>query len=318
MKNRHLALVLTLFIGFIAKAQKTYIPDDTFEEHLIFAGYDSGPLDDSVYTANIDTITSLLFQFISLEDLTGIEDFAALEHLNFWGTDVTHLDLSNNLSLITVQAFDNPLVSVNLANNTSVKFVALGNNELTNLDVSNCTALETLSCGANKLTELDVSTSPLLRSLGCNDNKLTHLNVAHGNNEIITFFRAEDNPNLTCIQVDDVNYVNTNWNSNNGTFNYDAGVGFSEDCSVPISIKETTYSNAVEIYPNPVTNMIHLELEDQASYKLYTISGETVLHSGYLNAGKSTLDVSGLECGVYIFTALMENGKIVTKKVVKQ
>ena len=59
----------------------TFIPDDNFEQALINLGYDNY-LDDFVYTANIDTITSLDISSQSIANLRGIQDFISLTYLD--------------------------------------------------------------------------------------------------------------------------------------------------------------------------------------------------------------------------------------------
>ena len=52
-------ITIFLLIAFsVIFAQKTYVPDDKFEQALIDLGYDT-TLDDSVLTANISDVTSL-------------------------------------------------------------------------------------------------------------------------------------------------------------------------------------------------------------------------------------------------------------------
>ena len=51
-------LFLLLFLPMIGFGQQTYVPDDNFEQRLIQLGYDNA-LDDSVLTANINTITPI-------------------------------------------------------------------------------------------------------------------------------------------------------------------------------------------------------------------------------------------------------------------
>jgi len=69
-------LILLMALPFIGFAQQTYVPDDAFEQVLIWYGYDN-VLDDSVITANIDTVTVLNVSAADIYDLTGIEDFTA-------------------------------------------------------------------------------------------------------------------------------------------------------------------------------------------------------------------------------------------------
>jgi len=57
LKSYFLSALFFMFSASIF-AQKTYVPDDNFEQALIDLGYDNA-LDDSVTTANISGINSL-------------------------------------------------------------------------------------------------------------------------------------------------------------------------------------------------------------------------------------------------------------------
>ena len=74
-----------------------------------------------------------------------------------------------------------------------------------------------------------MSSNTALIWLQCYDNQLECLNVKNGNNTAFTYFNAGNNLNLTCIEVDDVNYSTTNW-----TF-IDLQVSFSTDCGIDCS-----------------------------------------------------------------------------------
>ena len=70
-------IAILLFITFsLVFAQKTYVPDDKFEQALIDLGYDT-TLDDSVLTSNISGVTTLDVENKSISDLTGIAAFVA-------------------------------------------------------------------------------------------------------------------------------------------------------------------------------------------------------------------------------------------------
>jgi len=58
---------------------------------------------------------------------------------------------------------------------------------------------------------LDLSTNPLITNLACNNNALTELNLQNGSNTELDSFNATGNANLTCVEVDNVAYMNTNW-----------------------------------------------------------------------------------------------------------
>ena len=215
---KKVAILLFITSSFVF-AQKTYVPDDKFEQALIDLGYDT-TLDDSVLTANISGVTSLNFAITAIKkrshgisDLTGIEAFVALEELNLWNNVLTSLDLSNN---------------------TALTRLVCRSNSLTSLDVSKNTALVALNCSWNQLTSLDVSKNTALTSLSCSFNQLTSLNMKNGLkigagvNDI--FLSAIEN-SLTCIETLDPVYADTNRVVGVfGTSTTDGGVTFSLSC----------------------------------------------------------------------------------------
>ncbi|MBJ2175885.1 chromosome condensation regulator RCC1, partial [Aureibaculum sp. A20] len=238
-------LLLVTYYGF---TQTTYVPDDNFEQALIDLGYDSGPLDDYVPTANINTVLFLSVSSKNISDLTGIEDFVALEELLCFNNQLSNLDISNNLALKELKCYSNNLTNLNVKNNTALTLLHCYYNDITALDVSYNISLEDLRCGNSLLTALDVtnninlqklivanaaltslnlSNNNLLEWLRCNDNELASLNIKNDNNTIITQFYANNNPNLTCIKVDDVTYSTSNWT------NIDTQTSFSVDCIPP-------------------------------------------------------------------------------------
>ena len=287
-------------------SQKTYVPDDNFEQALINLGYDT-VLDDSVITVNINLLNTLDVSFQNISDLTGIEDFSALTSLFCINNQLDSLDVSNNTSLdslvcinnqltsldvsqntvLTVFACDiNQLTSLDVSANTSLISLFCSDNQLTNLDVSQNTALTTLNCVSNQLTSLnlntntsltnlycydnslanlnvntntdlillkcynnlltslDVSNNIALTQLECNDNQLTSLDARNGIN-ISWSFIAMNNPNLSCIDVDDANWSTTNWTVTNGSI--DAQQYFSTNCSITQIQEQTTNKELLKV-----------------------------------------------------------------------
>ncbi|MBU2926980.1 T9SS type A sorting domain-containing protein [Winogradskyella psychrotolerans] len=216
----------TSFSEDCTPAPQTYVPDDNFEQALIDLGYDVGPLDDYVPTANINTVTSLNVGYKNISDLTGIEDFVALTGLGCIDNQLTTLDLSQNLVLETLAAANNELTAIDLSQNLALTSIALINNELTTLDISLNTALTIILIQDNLLTNLDVSQNNALIGLDAGNNQLATLNVKNGNNENFITFNTVGNPNLSCAEVDDPAYSTTNWT------NIDSQTSFSEDCSL--------------------------------------------------------------------------------------
>jgi Leucine-rich repeat (LRR) protein len=160
--------LIFLMLPLFTLAQKTYVPDDAFEQALINLDLDD-IFDDSVFTSAIDTVQILYLFNDGIADLTGIENF---------------------------------------------------------------TALTGLFCNDNQLTELDLSNNPNLFELNCRNNLLTRLDVRNGNNLGLWYFTATFNPDLYCIDVDEVANANANWEK-------DSGCVFFTDC-FPSSIKNYT------------------------------------------------------------------------------
>jgi hypothetical protein len=172
MKKAILSILLTLLFSCFTIAQTTTIPDANFEQALIDLGYDAGVPDGLVLINNIDTITVLDVGGLSIADLTGIEDFTALEVLLCRTNQLTSVDVSQNLTLINLQFYLNQLTTIELSQNT---------------------ALEVLNSWQNPLTSLDVSQNTALTTLFCENNQLTCLNVKNGNNPNLINFNAQFN-----------------------------------------------------------------------------------------------------------------------------
>tara|TARA_B100001758_G_scaffold247425_1_gene265192 strand:- start:71 stop:1474 length:1404 start_codon:yes stop_codon:yes gene_type:complete len=224
---------------------KTYVPDNNFEQKLINLGYD-GFLDDSVMTAQIKIIINLDISNSNISDLTGIEDFTnleyldcgfnqltsldvsqrpALEHLECDYNQLTSLDVSQSPALTSLNCSTNVITSLNLSQCPALEYLECGVNQLTSLDLSQSSSLSSLSCVGNQLTNLDVSQNTSLTQLYCAMNQLTSLDVRNGNNTNLTDFWSGNNPNLSCINVDDIAWATTNWTS------IDPQHYFSNNCS---------------------------------------------------------------------------------------
>jgi hypothetical protein len=198
--------------------------------------------------------TALTFLSCAGNELTSLDvsQNTALTYLNCNYNDLTSLDVSNNTLLEELQcgsgghSHSNKLTSIDVSANTALTRLVIDRNQLTSLDVSQNTALTALWCYNNQLTNLDVSYNTALNFLYCRDNQLTtldlsnntdlvrlycnsnnliNLDVRNGNNTNITL-DCTNNPQLYCIDVDDVQYSDNNW------FEVDSQSFFSEDCGV--------------------------------------------------------------------------------------
>ncbi len=161
----------------VSSVPMTYVPDDNFEQALIDLGLDD-ELDDYVVTSNISTVDSLNVNNLSIADLTGVEDFTALEELHCSENQLASLDVSQNLSLRELQCWDNQLSTLDLTNNLALEYLICSTNNLTNLDVSNNVELIELQCIGNSISSLDVSQNTALTRLFCMSNPLTTLDLS--------------------------------------------------------------------------------------------------------------------------------------------
>jgi hypothetical protein len=212
---------------------ETYVPDDNFEQALIDLGYDSGPLDDYVFTEQIEDVSFLNINALEISDLTGIEDFVSLTNLDFEENMVSYVDLSDNImlivldvsgntlsdlnltlntSLVDLDVSNNSLIELNLDSNLELQDIDVSNNLLMNLNVTELVNLEDLNCASNQLSSLNVTQNPNLSLLFCQSNLFIadQLNLQNGNNENLLIFNATSNDDLRCILVDDPFAVSSN------------------------------------------------------------------------------------------------------------
>ncbi|MEM6718988.1 MAG: hypothetical protein AAF611_06730 [Bacteroidota bacterium] len=218
----------------------TAIPDANFEAAL--SEYDDIPNDGQVPTALIETISGLDLETVDISDLTGIEDFAALETIIIDNSSLTSADFSNNTNLAFISLTGNSnLTSVNINGLTGLETVFFFFNDLTSVDFSTNTNLEIIRLENNaNLTAVDVSQNANLLELNVSNCGLTNLNVQNGTNTNITSFNATGNPNLPCILVDDAAYSTTNWT------NIDATSGFSDAFCRYTAIPDANFEAALE------------------------------------------------------------------------
>lgn len=163
---------------------------------------------------------------VNLLNTLDLSSNTALTSLSCYNNQLTNLDLSQNLQLTLLSCENNQLTSLNLSANPLLAHLGCGFNQISSLDLSQNPSITSLFCGYNQLTGLDLSTNTSLGQLSCTDNQLTNLNLNNGNNANMNYFFALNNPNLTCIQVDDYNYMDANWS--NGK---DAIAAFSNTCT---------------------------------------------------------------------------------------
>ncbi|MEO9572091.1 MAG: T9SS type A sorting domain-containing protein, partial [Polaribacter sp.] len=151
----------------------------------------------------------------------------SLTDLSCTNNNLSSLNVSSNTLLTSLYCSDNNLTSLDVSSNILLTSLYCFDNNLTNFDLTSNTSLTDLRCSNNSIKDLNVSSSNNLAYFDCSDNELVSLNIKIGNKFKLrgSNFLATNNPNLTCINVDDAAFSTLNLK------NIDRVVNFSEDCS---------------------------------------------------------------------------------------
>ena len=255
--------------------------------------------------SNNTNLGSLLVRENQLTTLD-VSNNTSLTSLVCSGNNLGTLDVSNNTALVFLECGQAGLSTLDVSNNTALINLDCHSNSLEILDVSNNLALDRLDCYFNNLTELDLSANSNLTILWCSNNDLSSLNVANGNNTNVTYFNTTSNPNLTCIQVDDVAYASTNWTD------IDAVANFNEDCN-SLSIADFNKYD-ISIYPNPANDIMYIAHNNQVThYGIASITGQ-LMEKGVLT---SNIHLDKLPEGVYVLSLYTIDGHKIIKKIIK-
>lgn len=256
---------------------------------------------------------------------------AALEMLFLSDNNLNSLDVSMNTGLNTLTFDNNNLNSINLSSNLALEYLGCSNNILNSLDISANSNLTRISCNDNNLTALDLSSAPnlfllfamnnqiqsldvssnsALRFFRAENNALIKLDIRNGENDIISQFVSSQNPNLSCIFVDNPNA------SFLGDWELDDASSFVEDNSDCERLTVTeNFITDFSVYPNPAKNQVNINLDSpQASLKFYSINGQVILEKE-LKRGVNSINISEFSSGLYVVAIQSENS-ITTKKLV--
>ncbi len=266
-------------------------------------------------------------------DTLDISGMSALWSLYYYDGSVKHLNAEGCLGLKFLKMRVVGLQSANLDNCVSLEDVELYENKLKQLDFSDSPNLELLTCDANKienirfadysklhyvcldennLINLDFSKQPNIEVLHAPDNLLESINFKNGNNFQIHQVLATNNPNLECIEVDDVTWCYANWFSKPDKFQFDYLPKLSEDCSNSIQETECNF----EIYPNPATNVLNIRHNHKinSDIRIIDIKGRIYLsHTLVPSQNEYSLDISGLASGTYIIEINNQSTRFIKK-----
>ena len=250
-------------------------------------------------------------------------------------------------NLESVECTGNQVPAILNLGGSSVELIFGHNSNIQTMNLSNCTRLRQLYCPNSNMKSLSLSSCYALELVQLNDNDLTTLRVRNGNNTAISYFNIVNNPNLTCVEVDNPSYSTGRWTLK------DAGASYALGCNLvstggglgnplgggPVGPKVvggntnntagTTYDvtgfSSVEgginaqVFPNPTNGTVTVDLGTaykNAVVEVTNAVGQTVYNKTFTNAQRAELNLDGA-AGMYMVTVRTEAGNQ-TFKVVKQ
>ena len=194
---------------------------------------------------------------------------------NNLGDGIQLNDSINSISIEMLMFLD--VSNQNISDLTGIKdFIAIrelncGSNQLTSLDLSQNIYIDELECSFNQITYLDLSNNTELTKIYIDDNQLTYLDLRNGNNSNIIDFYASYNPNLTCINVDNIAWSTSNWLVS--SYQIDSQHYFSNNCPPPSAIQEQTTNKELL----KITNLLGREAKGTKNEVLFYIYDDGTL-----------------------------------------
>ena len=241
-----------------------------------------------------------------------IKNNPKLGYLNINTNNLTDIDISQNQKLDLFYCSKNQIKNLDLSQNTLLsRFTCMGN-KLLSLDVSHNLNLTRIKCSDNQINSIDISKNSQINELFCENNQLTYLNLRNGNNinlrSALQYSSFKNNPNLTCILVDDVAHSNANW-----TALKDATTSYSATCTLGL---ETSVFDKVALFPNPTKGDVTITNLSLNKATVYNSTGQLIKSFALDTANtNNTISLSGLPKGIY-YVYLINQDAASAKKVI--
>jgi len=249
----------------------------------------------SLNTSNNKNLTELKCNSNELLEIE-VKGNIALENLNAAFNKLNSLDISQNAQLTSLEIYSNNIGALDLTNNTKLSTLDTGTNLLESLDVSKNLLLNKLDCQNNKIIALNLSDNNALTILFCNNNLLKSLNLKNGVNNKFdkTKLSFLNNPELTCIEVDDIEYSNANWADKN-----DPDASYNLDCATYTIIPDSNFEDKLialgidgdgkngKVKTESIANITNLNVTNSAIADLTGIQDFKMLKS--LNCGNNAI-----------------------------
>lgn len=264
-----------------------------------------------IQTIDVTNINGLNYLWVNENQLTSLDvtKNSELRILSCGSNKLEELDVSQNQKLSTLACSANENLSVlNVSNNPKLGALSCSGSNLSELDLSSNPELRLLYCNNNKIMRLDLSANPILKEVYCSNNDLHSLLLNNGNTENMQQVKGYNNPNLSCVQVDNVAAV-----ENKTGWDFDSTVQFSEHCATA-SMDDVHYSKSVLIYPNPAFDLVKIFVVNNnfKECSIYNVLGEHIFTSK-----NALISLSNMATGVYFLRIKSLDNKTATKRIVK-
>ena len=257
--------------------------------------------DISLSSLDISELTNLIILSCNNNNIQELEVFSTdIETLLCENNNLTSLSFLPNSNLRFLNTGFNSLTSLDISTAFSLVDLRCYVNAITSLDLSNKTSLQYLDANQNNLEALDISTtSSQLKTLVVPNNNLTILNLRNGDFAINagqpSTLIANNNPNLTCVAVESVNFANQIAASPFWTV--DSTVVFSTSCNPTVSILNAPTSTS------SVFNTTFQFNRDVTGFDVddVVLTNATISNFTAINGNEYTVDITPLDiCNVDI------------------
>ncbi|MDO4726785.1 MAG: T9SS type A sorting domain-containing protein [Porphyromonadaceae bacterium] len=268
-----------------------------------------------------------------------------LNILRCFNVGLTSIDVSKNTKLKELDCSNNKLTSIDISNNKELIVLSCSNNRLTSIDVSNNIALKGLSCDNNSFSSLDISKNTKLRNLYCYNNSLTKLDISnnkelknlycHGNNFntqvlddiycnlpnhtveepglIHPAFDTSDTNHDAVKATNAHNAHSKNWKVRYYSNDSEISTNGSYICNKPSNVNTHTKST-VSIYPNPVSDILYIQSENNInSVHIYNMYGIEVAST----SNTTQINLAHLPAGIYAVRIVSLSGTTMQRIVKK-
>ncbi|MBO6186671.1 MAG: T9SS type A sorting domain-containing protein [Chryseobacterium sp.] len=214
-----------------------------------------------------------------LNNTINISNNPHLKKLNFYGSNVQSLTVSNNPLLTDITSnYTTSVPIVTITNNAILKNISLVDSSITNLTLTGSPLLETFDVEGNSLTNINLTGFPVLKTVKCSDNQLTSINLS--SNPLVMYLDCSYN-NLQIINFKNGGTISFPYN-----FNIGNNVGLKYLCCDLQDI--TTAQNYLNMY-----GYSNVNVNSYCSFTpggiFYTINGNTRFDSN--NNGCDILDL---------------------------